>query len=231
MKAQLKQAHHCFDQASHHLMVLKLMGSDKPTLFSMFEAAIKTEDDALHYALSANKTELADLIYANRLFINFWFKRYDEAAEMAEKYQSNYRLHLNFADVIHAFYEGLTAFHLARCSDDREKWMNVGQSALKRYESITKHSVWNFENKMLLLEAERHFSRGEKDMAQQKYEASIESARRHRFVHEEGLAMELFGDFYKKTGNDNEAAGQIANARVCFEKWGAFGLLDHLSHQ
>jgi hypothetical protein len=57
------------------------------------------------------------------------------------------------------------------------------------------------------------------------YEESIVSARKHRFVHEEGLAMELFGEFQSATGNAEEAKEQKRLARVCYEKWGAFGLL------
>eukprot|EP01082_Thalassiosira_pseudonana_P010612 g9521.t1 g9521 contig37:145317-146493(+) len=52
--------------------------------------------------------------------------------------------------------------------------------------SLNLNSTWNFENKLLLLEAEHHFAIGDFEAAK-KYGASCESARNHRFLQEEGL--------------------------------------------
>ncbi|KAL7473519.1 hypothetical protein ACHAXS_013974 [Conticribra weissflogii] len=87
------------------------------------------------------------------------------------------------------------------------------------------HSEWNFENKLLLLEAEIHFSKGEHGLAEDKYYAAIESARRHRFVHEEGLSYELLSNFYKSRGEDEKEREFMMNAILCYRKWGANGLL------
>ena len=81
---------------------------------------------------------------------------------------------------------------------------------------------------MLLLEAESHACEGELEMAKFKFHASIDSAQRHRFVHEEGLASELFGMFHDENGNKEEAMQQYSHARSCYQKWGAFALADRL---
>lgn len=81
---------------------------------------------------------------------------------------------------------------------------------------------------MLLLEAELHSCQGEMEMAKSKFQESIDSAQKHRFIHEEGLARELFGMFYNENGKKEEAKLQYAHARACYQKWGAFALADRL---
>jgi len=94
-----------------------------------------------------------------------------------------------------------------------------------------RHGYWNWENKLLLLEAESHACEGELEMAKSKFRASIDSAKRHRFVHEEGLASELLGAFLEENGNVDEAKEHYAYARLCYQKWGAFALADRLSQK
>lgn len=50
---------------------------------------------------------------------------------------------------------------------------------------------WLRENKRLLIEAENHHLNGDLDDAKQKYLLSIGSAKKHKFVHEEGLGKAL----------------------------------------
>ena len=117
------------------------------------------------------------------------------------------------------------AFHFAQTStSDEQEWLETGLNALSQLHTWFKHLKWNVVNKTLLLEAESHFSKGEREEAKRKYEAYIESARLHRFLHEEGLAMELFGQFLKENGGVDSADEYIANARSCYEKWGAFAV-------
>ena len=230
IKLKVKQLQHIYALSSHHHMLLKLMGSEKNP-FGMFDEAIQNEDDLLGYTISNGKSSDTQSIYFDRLLISFWFKKYEEAADMAEKYRS--RVALRFTDVYHAFYEGLTAFHLARCSSDEAKWMEIGENALSKFRTWATQSKWNFENKLLLLEAEWHFSRKECKDATTKYGASIKSAQLHCFLHEEGLAMEKLGTFYKEHGDATGAAEEFARARDCYEKWGAFALVNLLdkTHQ
>merc|ERR1711957_178991 len=61
------------------------------------------------------------------------------------------------------FYEGLVSFQLARQTSDETKtrWVEIGESALVKMKCWTTHSPWNFENKMLLLEAEKMYILGQ----------------------------------------------------------------------
>lgn len=64
--------------------------------------------------------------------------------------------------------------------------------------------------------------------AEEKYQAAIESARRHRFVHEEGLANELFADFLTSCGKTDQAKLFLTRARACYETWGAVAVVARL---
>ena len=133
-------------------------------------------------------------------------------------------------DAQHSFYEGLTAYHFARQHpNENDEWMNLGERAICDYRMLASHSTWNWENKLFLLEAERHVCKGELDEAESKYIAAIESAHNHRFVHEAGLANELLSAFFTKNAKFDKAKHHLSEARACYEKWGAYAILDRLS--
>eukprot|EP01082_Thalassiosira_pseudonana_P010602 g9555.t1 g9555 contig37:239603-242777(+) len=223
--AQFKQQLVSGSFTSHYQVVVKLSGCTQNPFEVAFGGAIVSEDELIQQVKASGKLGTLQTIHFDRMFVAYWLKEYEKAAELAEKYRG--RMVMRFSDVYHVFYEGLLAFRFLRCSsgETRSKWMDLAQESLTAYRTWVKHSAWNFENKLLLLEAEHLFTRGETEAAKELYEESIVSARKHRFVHEEGLAMELFGEFQSATGNAEEAKEQKLLARVCYEKWGAFGLL------
>ena len=83
------------------------------------------------------------------------------------------------------------------------------------------HSDWNFKNKVLLIGAEMHYTRGEFDEAAAKYKASIKAAQRHKFIHEEATASELAGIFFLERGLHQKSHSHFQHASECYEKWGA----------
>ncbi len=226
MQAYLKKLHTCLTQLTNHQSVLRLIGSKKNP-FNVSEGFVESEDELLHHALSTGRITLARTIYFNRLFVAFFFKQYEIAADYAGKYSiQQAELKTN----CHVFYEGLTAFYFARRSSNNEpaKWFEIGERALRLFETWSKHSTWNWENKMLLLEAECLFSKGEMEKAEGQYKLAIESARRHRFVHEEGLGNDLLSMFHIANGNVDKAKSHMSQARACYEKWGASALVELL---
>jgi hypothetical protein len=78
------------------------------------------------------------------------------------------------------------------------------------------------------LQAELHFLKGEHDQAEEKYKALIVSAYKHYFLHEEGLAMELSGMFYRAIGKKEEAKTSLLGARACYTRWGADAIVPSL---
>ena len=61
--------------------------------------------------------------------------------------------------------------------------------------------------------------------AKSSYEASIKAAHDHRFIHEEGLALERAGLFYLGRGKKTDARLVLNQAKVCYERWGAMALV------
>ena len=70
--------------------------------------------------------------------------------------------------------------------------------------------------------------KGDYAAAEEQYKASILSAQMHRFVHEEGLALERLGMLYKDMGRAESAREMLANARNCYERWGASAVVARL---
>jgi hypothetical protein len=67
---------------------------------------------------------------------------------------------------------------------------------------------------LLLLEAEHLVTTGEVEAAKEEYEESIVSARSHRFIHDERLAVELLGECRDLNGNEDEAMEYKTLARA-----------------
>jgi hypothetical protein len=121
------------------------------------------------------------------------------------------------------FFEGLASFQLARqtSSSESAKWIERGQSVLATIRFWSEHSRWNWENKVLLLEAEIMFTNGEFERAGPLYVNAILSAREHKFIHEEAIASELAGMFYFDRGFHQESSSCLLHSVDCYGKWGA----------
>ncbi len=209
-------------------MVLHLIGSDKNP-FDFPEISFKDENEVLDEAESSGKIVHANSIYTNRVMRAFFFRNYGYAKEMTEKYAALVgNESLRFQTIFYVFYRGLLAFRLARSEGDREYLLSSGEKSITSYQTWVMHSKWNFENKLLLLEAECDFANREYESAEKKYLASIDSARRHKFIHEEGLAMDLLASFYNERGDVEKGLEYLDGSFSCYEKWGASGLLKHL---
>ena len=161
----------------------------------------------------------------NHLARAFLFRRLDDASvhiDISGTVTASHNL-LNLHLLIGYFFEGLASFQLARqtCASESEKWIVRGQSVLKKMRCWSEHSQWNWENKMLLLDAERLFTIGEFNKAGSIYENAIRSAREHKFVHEEAIASELAGMFYHERDLLKKSVSYLAHSVGCYEKWGA----------
>ena len=132
------------------------------------------------------------------------------------------------------FLEGLACFMLSHMcpvkkatiargavSETKTKLIERGRSVLTRIRSLTEHSSWNWENKVLLLEAMEMHIMGNLDAAGPLYFSSIRSAREHKFIHEEAVASELAGEYMYEQGNHSDAYALFMHSIKCFKEWGA----------
>jgi len=216
-----------------HEQILILMGS-KESSFSIF---FNSQEDTIYQdALEKNEISTCRYILFKRKFVAFFYGDMDAAAvvfEMGSDQQgqekeigANGRLsHTSLSTVM----DGLIAFFFARKHrDDESRWRNIGEAVTDLTKVWAKNSDWNFTNKLFLLEAEHYFLNNDEAKALQKYEQSIQAARDHRFIHEEGLAFERAARFHVYYGRNAEALVCFTQSKRCYQTWGADGLVNHI---
>ncbi|KAL3790207.1 hypothetical protein HJC23_005579 [Cyclotella cryptica] len=128
---------------------------------------------------------------------------------------------LHFGEAGQALILGLVSFELYRATQD-SLWLERG----KKYSSdmklwATQGSIWNFQHKQLLLEAEEHYSIGRFEDAQLSYKNAITFARSHKFVNDEALACELAAKFYWGTSSLVSSLEHFRLAHEKYIQWGA----------
>lgn len=129
--------------------------------------------------------------------------------------------------MIGIFFVGLSWFYFAREAkevEEKEYWMESGGDVIEKMGCWSSHSAWNFQDKLLLLKAEKAYCRGETDAASTLYEESIKSAQEHKFIHEEAIAHELCGHFYLETGRYPDALRSFNSSIECYMSWEALAV-------
>ena len=104
--------------------------------------------------------------------------------------------------------------------------------ALSAMRDAAANSDWNFTNKLLLFEAEQHaISFGKHRQTLALYDASIASARKSGFIHEQGLACEKAGFYCNRVEKKEKALDYFTRARDCYEKWGSSMKVDFIQKE
>ena len=157
----------------------------------------------------------------------YLFRRHDVAAEAIIKgreIKSASLLLPKFEGCTYVYFEGLTAFSLAaRSHDDAEgdRWCFISDEAIEKMESWAEESPWNCRHKLEHLKAEKCAIEGSTEEASSLFVRALESAKKHRFAHEEALIAERYGAFLLQEGNDVAARDQYERARDNYSRWGA----------
>eukprot|EP00567_Pseudictyota_dubia_P009003 CAMPEP_0197460062 /NCGR_PEP_ID=MMETSP1175-20131217/53159_1 /TAXON_ID=1003142 /ORGANISM="Triceratium dubium, Strain CCMP147" /LENGTH=1524 /DNA_ID=CAMNT_0042995087 /DNA_START=1 /DNA_END=4575 /DNA_ORIENTATION=+ len=158
------------------------------------------------------------------MWLEFLFERYESAWEA---YQKNQDLPKHFfgkfeALCNHTFYSGLTALVLARNNgNERAEYAECIDDSIAQIKKWTSSSQWNCEHKLELLVAEHSYLEGNFVDAVRAYDAAIDLAAKHSFVHEQALALEKKAIFCNETGDHINACEHFKRACDCYAKWGA----------
>ena len=88
-----------------------------------------------------------------------------------------------------------------------------------------------YAHKQQLVEAEWLRVRGRLEEARPLYEAAIEGAHEHGFIHEAALACELYSEFHQERRSSRSAAFWIREARYLYRLWGAINKVNALSER
>ena len=182
------------------------------------------EDKILAQAIQMKELVLAETVVVCKMLRCLIFRDLDEAETIARQYLGFFEDRDNgpsqFMNIYRYFYGGLIAFHCFRKTQDKY-WKALGMQSISKFEKWTKMCEWNFRNKLVLLQAEDHFSEGKNTEAVASYKLAISLARDHRFVNEEALSCELAGIYYRKSGNKDQSTQLLNQAADLYESWGA----------
>ena len=127
---------------------------------------------------------------------------------------------------------GLNCLDLLRNNKQVNKSREGIRVAIAAMEDAATNSEWNFMNKLRLLEAEQLTLTRHHWRAINKYDASIESAKKAGFIHEQGLACEKAGFYFKNLDSNNKKALEyFKQARECYKEWGSSVKVDFIQKE
>ncbi len=199
--------------------VLAMTGNDDDVPIILGSRSdIETEHER---KMSETNLHLLKVVHFNKLYVGFMFRRYDEVKQLAVAYDAIASLPFSsilISHCMHVFYGGLINFWIARETMD-VIWFDRGEKAIQKMRSYAECSTWNFENKLLLLQAEQCFYLEDFESATRCYDAAILSAQQHKFVHEEALACELAGHFKLETGEGSASLPYFLLAENKYHEW------------
>jgi len=114
---------------------------------------------------------------------------------------------------------GLTSMCFPNHLDIHSQVLKSAHSMMQELASAS-GSPYNYKNKCMLLEAEMFSSRFEDTKARQAYTESIQASINSGFIHEQGLAEELFGKHCLRFGDRHGALQYFRQALQCYKLWG-----------
>lgn len=218
-----------------HSHILDLIGGSEDSYATYMQC---TEDEFYQEAQDNNEGMLCRIVPGKRLFLSLFLGDM-VAAEKWFKIRQTYKASVlgvspRFIGPLTAeFHASITALHLARKKGraDQDELIAAAEESIDLFRRGASSSNWNFSHKLSLLEAEKAFTNGDEEKAQDCYKAAITAAKAHRFVHEEGLANERASRFYHHYGRVDEALLHLNQAKDCYEKWGALALSKRMEQE
>ncbi len=125
--------------------------------------------------------------------------------------------------LISSLFSGLNSLDVLKKKKSHiTRYREIVRDAISSMKVAAEKSDWNFTNKLRLLEAEQQYLTKHHERAIELYEDSIECAKKSGFIHEQGLACEKLGFYFKNKASNNEKALEyFQQARECYEEWGS----------
>lgn len=180
------------------------------------ELTVKSYDELKEIGIRTNNTLLLYHISIYQAFYYFYMGNYLKVVELCDHQQPVKRA----SEPIRLYILGISSFILAR-QTSQAKYRKMGGECSEKmleYEGI---STCNFGSSSKLLQAELHYMNVDYESAEAAYEASVESARTHKFLHYEAAALEFYGIFCVENQNHKKGVEKLQLALVKFTEWGA----------
>eukprot|EP00804_Cyclotella_cryptica_P007107 CCRYP_014514-RA/>CCRYP_014514-RA protein AED:0.02 eAED:0.01 QI:0/1/0.8/1/1/1/5/397/1398 len=225
VKEAFIKAGHFSEEHSHQISFYYLKIFDRTISRLVDGEDLTMSDDQLtRHAIETKNPYQLVIVYFHNLFHSLVFNNYEEMKLSAENFLkfTTPSWNLLSGHSVHTLIGGLASFRIYRETNDL-MWAQRGNQFKERMKTWNDQgSLWNFENKSFLLDAEYSYSNGDLELARVAYEKAISSARRHKFIHEEAIAYELAANFYLNTGNKSIALKYFTDAHGKYFEWGAF---------
>ncbi|MBE7412543.1 MAG: AAA family ATPase [Leptospiraceae bacterium] len=214
--------------ANYQQIISILFGEEAFT--GKVEGKYFNEDSMLKSYISQNDRTSLFHLYLNGLTLNFLFGDIQKAISYGNKNQKTLDGGLSvFALIVFYFYDSLSRLALLQKDNfsyfEKLKQTRIIKKNLSKIRSCEKINPENFSNKVSLIEAEIAQMAGNVGKAIFLYEKAIQDSRKNLFLQDEALAYELAGKFYLKFNLKDNAKMCLSQSRICYNKWGAFGLL------
>jgi len=211
--------------APFHKFLCSLTGTPLRSDFLSNLASTCSYETTIQRAKLKGDTLYKHGILATYLAESFYHRNFYEASQVIHNYShcipSAGQQNFGIAEFDSIFYIGLVSFHMARETHE-QYWLDKGNAALQSFEGWSKQCVWNFENRYFLLKAEYHNTMKQTNAAVEAYDASIESAQRHRFIHLEAVACELAGHYFDSIPSAKKRTKEmVQKSSALYLKWGA----------
>ena len=202
--------------------IMNMIGEPEDRIASIFVSREECEKSMLEIYSSTKNASILQLFYYHRFLQCFNARDFKSALEYSQEYDNlGIGMISRITDIPIVFLSGVIGFILAR-KTKQDGMFDVGEHNRMRMQMWADHgSRWNAENKSLLLQAEKNYTTGNLDDAKACYEASIRSAKEHKFIHEQALAYELYGTFRVETGHLENGTELLRKAQSLYNEWGA----------
>lgn len=161
-----------------------------------------------------------EMFYFNRAFQSFWLGFRERCYHFTQKCCVLFPPPGRLYGAQIRFYHGLNLIDMLRKKSNSPRRKEVDE-VIALMKIAVSHADSNFRNKLELLEAEKHGLDARHSQAVKLYDAAIASAKSSKFIHEQGLACEKAGFYYKKIRDIRNALDYFQQARACYEEWGS----------
>ena len=199
----------------------KYLLSYRETVSMLIDKGEATSIEAKEYLGDANDpgNKFMDTYYCQQVLRNFWLGYGERCRHFAKKGFARIPQGKYFFHII-KFYYGLSLLEMLKKKLNSARQKEV-EEIIESMKVAVKHADSNIRNKLELLQAELHGLGARHNEAVALYNAAIASAKKSKFIHEQGLACERAGLYYKKMGCARDALVHFQQAHACYKEWGS----------
>jgi histidine kinase len=163
--------------------------------------------------------------WAYKLMVLYILERHDEALSISKVAQRAGTKPLTFAPAMadYRFYEALLLASLTEGEGALARQRNLFslRGHARKLKKWADNAPMNFRPKYLLVSAELARLTGDDRAAMGGYEEAIALAHKSELLHDEAIALELAGRFFRSRGLPDIAVTYLARARQAYARWGA----------